>query len=310
MPTDCPFCRHERATLHAPAEKLRSGGTREVYRCDECGCYYPRPRHDLSQALRQIHAVQDELVNDNEQEFGDPCAPLAPQGLVWRLKRLLAPVAWPLDVRYHLPRHLKPGGDALDVGAGPGRFCHILGQLGYNAIGVEPLEQLAGWARSRGVEVYPGHFPDAVPDEIKDRKFDLIACMESLFYFSDISRSLKMIHATLRHDGHLLVKALNSHSTYFDTITDGFAARYGDNAQAYPNLASLRYWLERSGFEIINIRGGMWSGPEPAADSSRLGLAISDVTSRLKAIELFGRPLYDLDKTESLLVLARKIPSQ
>lgn len=289
---------------------MRGGGHWDIYRCDECRCYYPRPRlgqEGSIQALSSLHRKTNAQGGRNTP--GNPRATLPPDTLTWRMKRFFKPAAFPLDLRYYLRRHVRPGGKALDLGASNGRFCFILETLGYDACGLEPGADLAAWARDHALRVYAGYFPDDVAADITSQEYDLIACMETLYYFVDIRGGLARIRAMLAPGGHVLIKALNGRSTYFDVPGHSLASRFGDNAHAMPTLAALKYWMEKSGFEIVDITGGMWPAPPPNGPQRsyvhRLNAWWTELKNKFNAVTLFGCPLFDLDKAESLLVLAR-----
>lgn len=300
--TACPFCDHERAVLIEAGQPMRGDGRWDIYCCGECGCYYPRPRLGQTESLRDLEQLNQRVQAAGERGR-DPKASFPPETLVWRLKRLVTPVAWPLDARHFLRRHLNPGGLALDLGAADGKFCFLLEKVGYRAFGLEPQGTLASRARGHGLQVHTGYFPDAVPAEISGHAYDLISCMESIMYFVDIRRALSTIYAMLKPDGHLLVKSLNAHSTYFDITGNAFASRYGNHAQAMPTLRSLRYWMDKCGFDVVTTTGGMWPVP-PAGGAIRS--TMTALGNKLRSMTIFGMPLFDLDKTEALLILAKK----
>ncbi|MEL0105629.1 MAG: class I SAM-dependent methyltransferase [Rhodospirillaceae bacterium] len=278
---------------------MRSGTLWRILACNECGCYYPYKEIGSGKASGNDITNTELSHRINLADYANYRSYFPNESISWRLKRFLKPFGFPLDARYFLRRYLRPSGSALDVGAADGRFCYLLQQLGYESMGIEPLDELATLARKNNLRVFTGYFPHDIPDEIQNQKFSLISAMESLYYMPDIREALAKMNYMLEPGGHVLIKALNSQSTYFRAHGHTLASRYGDNTQAMPNVNALQYWLIKSGFRISAITGG------GKATHNRL---ITDFAVKITyGLSPFGINLFDVRKAEALVVLAQKI---
>ena len=234
MLLDCPFCHHDRAFLSKRNQETRSGASKDIYTCEECGLLYPRPRMDHQESKTSI-AMQH--TNQDAFEFVDPLRPIYQDDYIARL----------------LKKHTSLKGDALDIGAFDGRFCHILESMGYRSYGIEVQEKVAQYARQNGLRVFSGAFPDMIPKEFVKMKFNLITVMEAIYYLVDLRKSILKITDMLEESGHLLIKYHQGNSRYYDQKS--CFSRYGDTVQGIPTVSSMKYCLEKSGFRIVCIQG-------------------------------------------------------
>ncbi|MCX6666565.1 MAG: class I SAM-dependent methyltransferase [Euryarchaeota archaeon] len=141
---------------------------------------------------------------------------------------------------------------ALDIGANTGRFCYILNTLGIECYGLEPQRNLVDYGMSKGLKIYQGFFPEQIPIELSEKKFDFISCNEMIYYFYDLKKSLTKIYELLSEDGIFFIKAHQGTSHYYSDGRSLFT-RYGNHVQGIPTASSLTYCLQNVGFEIINI---------------------------------------------------------
>jgi SAM-dependent methyltransferase len=141
---------------------------------------------------------------------------------------------------------------ALDIGANNGKFCMQLERTGISATGIEPQETLVNLAKENGLNVFLGTYPDELPDNIRHLTYDLISMNEVIYYFPDLKKSLTRAYELLSGNGILYIKSYigeNDVRRYHNS----FFSRPGDYLQVFPTIASIRFWLEDSGFEIIEI---------------------------------------------------------
>lgn len=299
MLQDCPFCHHGRATpVHEKAGD-RAGRVRDVVRCSECSAYYSRPRFDEA----EFSALCAAGSTGTRPTYADPTIALPEETVLWKLKRFLTPIAYPFDVRAFLARHHVPRGAALDLGSANGRFVYVLKAMGFAASGVEPDPAMVQWARSKGLDVHEGTFPQALPPSLAERRYTLISALESICYFCDLAQALKVVRELLVEGGYFLVKCHQAHSQYYGSTGAGPFARYGDTVQAMPVLSSLTYWLERSGFEVVAATGGPWAS---AVGDGSLKDWWRQAADKLRSIDAPGLRLVDLETADSLVVLSRK----
>lgn len=161
MLNDCPFCHHGRASLSKRNQKTKNGPAKDIYKCEECGLLYPRPRMDHQESMASISMQH---TNQDAFEFVDPLRPIFKDDYIMRLLKKRTPLK----------------GDALDIGAFDGRFCHILESIGYRSYGIEAQENAAQYARYNGLKVFSGVFPDMIPNPrsdtaLKDQGLKLLA---------------------------------------------------------------------------------------------------------------------------------------
>ena len=93
---------------------------------------------------------------------------------------------------------LPPPGDWIEIGVGTGRFASALGI----PIGIEPCEQMAAIARSRGIEVIAGR-AEALP--LRDACVDAVFLITVLCYVPALGRALEEVHRVLRPSGHAII---------------------------------------------------------------------------------------------------------
>jgi len=96
----------------------------------------------------------------------------------------------------------------LDIGAGYGSFVEILQKKGVNAEGIESDESTVKNSNS--------NIMNAFFDEnyIIEKKFDLIAINQCLYYFHDQFKILEKISNMLNNNGKVLISTINSESTF------------------------------------------------------------------------------------------------
>lgn len=89
----------------------------------------------------------------------------------------------------------------LDVGCAHGLFLEMVAH-DYDALGIEPHQQVARQTRARGFAVRDGYFPDVV--EAGDR-FDVIVFNDVLEHIPDLSAVLQACHGCLADQGILVI---------------------------------------------------------------------------------------------------------
>ena len=286
MQNSCPFCQGRGSYIHKKDQRTIGGDFRTIYKCRECSALYPYPRMTSAESSAHLSAYP---TNKSDYKFCDPTGAVSRRDPLVKILR----------------RYTKCRGNALDIGTFEGRFCFILGSLGFKAYGIEPQENVVRFAKKHGIEVFLGSFPGAVPQELCQRKYDLISVMESIYYFDDMKKTLRMINTMLTDDGRLLIKAHQGHSRYYDACS--YFSRYGDSVQCIPTLKSLRYYLQMSGFKIVRIVG------ETSLDLLPLGMSRIRNTFLGKAVKkiynsmMLEWTLLDIGRADRLIVVAKKI---
>lgn len=91
-----------------------------------------------------------------------------------------------------------PGGAALDVGSGEGRWTRYLAASGWQATGVDRSEALVAAARAEGGEYAIGE-ATALPAE--DASLDLVLCVNVLMHVVDLAAAVSEFARVLRPGG-------------------------------------------------------------------------------------------------------------
>lgn len=303
MRSDCPFCHHQKASVYARNNALRSGGLRDVYICDDCRLLYPRPRMDRRESLEYMKDLYREYNNAR------PVDPLENRERRihrrWEVSRGVLP-----NIAASMMKDIRPEGKALDIGTSTGRFCHILRSAGFEVYGLELCDDLARLARESGLNVHTGLFPDSMPHEFEDMRFSLISMMECMYYFIDLKEGLKKAYDMLEEGGYLLAKCHQGRSKYYRDKKVSFFERYGDGIQCMPSVESIRYCFERSGFEIVRMRGAMTRATAPV-NFGRFIDRDGHFRKLFALAELFLNSIYEaavlnVEDAERIIVLARK----
>ena len=143
------------------------------------------------------------------------------------------------------------GNRVIEVGCGDGNYLEYLQQAGANVARIEASSRFQVWARERGFEVFSGYVSGE--NAIPEAPWDGFVTRQVLEHVPDPNGFLQGIRASLRSsavglgevpsleqslDGYRFYDFFTDHVNYFSTIT-------------------LRYALERNGFEVIEISRGM-----------------------------------------------------
>lgn len=99
------------------------------------------------------------------------------------------------------------GARVLDVGCGYGWFLEEARDAGAEPEGVEPDEAVARVARSTGLPVHVGYFPDAIRQA---GAFDVVTFNDVLEHIPDVRGALEALRAILRPHGTLVVSIPNA----------------------------------------------------------------------------------------------------
>lgn len=220
-----------------------------MYKCKECGLIYPRPRltPEETRAIYKNFYTNCESFSFEEYNNSRTYDHNSGEFMFRRIKLDDNPL-------YKLLNRLgmKPGAKALDIGAFSGWFCLILADRGFAVQGIEPQKHAAEFARSKGLEVYDGLFPDAIPQSILGQSYDLVSVLECSYYMFDLRRGLDTIRNLLCKGGKLILKNHQGHSKCYANGSSLFS-RYGDFIQGIPTWDSMKYCLHHSGFRIREI---------------------------------------------------------
>lgn len=200
--------------MHVPVDWRRPEDHREwdIWWDDSAafGQIFPRPKPEDVSAFYDFdgyYTHAERLRPDSETEakqVGLPGHVL--RSLAYRLENGAEPTrAWWRSI---IPQDAKQG---LEVGCGDGdrmlTYCPFLEHV----CGVEPDPRAVQVAQDRGLEVYPGTAED-LPDEVRDRTYDLIVFSHVLEHTIDPILSLSNAKDMLSQGGLMSVEVPNNAS--------------------------------------------------------------------------------------------------
>jgi SAM-dependent methyltransferase len=283
---NCPYCHHQHATIYRSNQKLSNSEPRDIYRCSECSSLYPYPRMDELdiENYMAIHESDDLQFDAN---LNEPT----------RYEEFLCTL---------LKSHMEVTGNALDIGAFTGRFCRILNAIGFDAYGLEPQSNACAFARTNGLKVFEGYFPEKLPSFLLKNKYKVISMMEIIYYLVDLKKSLLLVKSMLDSEGFLLIKCHQGKSRYYNNPDNSCFKRYGDYVQAIPLHSSINYCLQDAGFNVVYLE------PMPRLFSKldgilgkRFGSAVCKKFERIFN-RWRNRFITDIESADRLIVLAQK----
>lgn len=138
------------------------------------------------------------------------------------------------------------GGRVLELGCGPGRYVALLGSLGYDVVGVDPL-RFPLWDEikaHRNVDFMDGVKAESLP--FPDASFDHVACISALLYFDYADKALSEMRRVLKPGGRLYMRTVSSTNLrrrFAKTNIDPAAKNYFDESE-------LRAYLAKGGFDV------------------------------------------------------------
>ena len=233
MLRECPFCHHSDSSLHREKQELKGGGSRDIYKCNECSLLYPEVRLDTSEVAEYISKLH---TNKADSSLLDPKRK-------YDSNLLLAEFA----------KETMTMGKSLDIGTYDGRLTYVFGDLGFESYGLESQDRGVAFAQSHGLKVYKGAFPNEVPEVLAKQKYALITMSEMIYYLTDLKEALSKVYSMLQNNGFFMIKAHQGNSKYYNNHS--YFSRYRDNVQGIPTLESLNYCLNKSGFSTLKFQG-------------------------------------------------------
>ena len=141
--------------------------------------------------------------------------------------------------------HLSRGASVLDVGCGSGRDLKYFAEHGYQAIGLEPSNELATFAEQHsGQKVIFGTIQDA---DFRN-EFDGIWCCASLLHVpkDELGDVFQKLAGALKHGGVMYVsfkygnQEVERNGRFFTDLTEELLAGY---VEACPELMIEETWL-------------------------------------------------------------------
>jgi len=151
----------------------------------------------------------------------------------------------------------------LDVGCAYGWFLDVAKEAGFQADGVEPEQEIADFARSKGHEVLIGYYPDAVPSTAS---YNVIAFNDVLEHIPNPESIIRACRDRLPPGGFLSV-AIPIRTGFFYRVSKllfrlgvrspferMWQAKFHSPHITYFSQNSLTRLAERNGFNLLSSR--------------------------------------------------------
>jgi SAM-dependent methyltransferase len=260
--SQCPLCNQSNFRSIYQSDVLT------VVQCRTCRAVFQPQGPDFEAELNAYYASRP-----TQQTF-------AWKGATRKLRDVIATIS----ARY-------PGGAILDVGSGSGEFVHEMGRQGMHAVGIEPNEAQAAYARSQGLDVRTGSiaagmFPPA--------SFDVITLFQVAEHLSNPVRDLATLREYLRPGGMLVVDVPSYNNPRFLVYRASGWRKIVRKDFIRPHVFYytpdvLSAVVERAGYKVTAVHCGRYSLKFPQVPFAHL---IDRITNRLKigGIVLYAQP--------------------
>ncbi|RUO29242.1 hypothetical protein CWE12_09665 [Aliidiomarina sedimenti] len=165
----------------------------------------------------------------------------------------------------HFSSSFSPGSKVLDVGAGSGRDVRRLLELGFDAYGAEPVEELRDLAISKHPQLATRLFAGTVPNDLPiDQKYDGIICSAVLMHIPppQLPATLLTLLNLLTVNGRLLISIPASRSDINDKDRDPHGRLFNpittDKLKALCNKLALKCAAEHVSEDALQRQGTTW----------------------------------------------------
>jgi ubiquinone/menaquinone biosynthesis C-methylase UbiE len=156
-----------------------------------------------------------------------------------------------------------PGPSVLDVGCGTGHHLALLGERGFEAVGVDGSPEMLAHAQRLNPDAEL-HRSDVASLPFQDARFDAVLCLEVIRYLADPGPCLRELFRVTKPGGLVLMTAtpllnLNGYAIV-NRLAPHLPVRLTQLRQFFSTSRGLRRRLDASGFTDIRVRGVYW-GP-------------------------------------------------
>jgi 2-polyprenyl-3-methyl-5-hydroxy-6-metoxy-1,4-benzoquinol methylase len=151
--------------------------------------------------------------------------------------------------------YASPGSSLLDVGAASGIFLNLAWNAGYRVTGIEPSAALVADAEKLfGLQLFCGTVEQFTASE----KFGVVTLLDVLEHVTDPGAFLSVLNGFLAPGGMLVIVTPDI-ASWAARIMGGRWWHYRIAHLNFFNLDSLRWLLEKHGFEIILKKRFTWN---------------------------------------------------
>jgi len=227
---------------HVPCNLCGSGSSVLVHskdgfrivRCEECGLTYVNPRL-CSEALVSQYEEGYFFAGSYADYLGER------KGLEKTFEQRLEKI-----------EELAVPGRVLDLGCAFGFFLSVAQNRGWDAYGVDLSRFACRYAREHvGVQVLDGTLREVGFD---DAFFDVVVMNDVFEHLPDPSAELAEVHRVLRAGGFLFIVTQDVSSAIVRALGSRWAQYKPREHLYYFTPATLKLILEKSGFEVVQIR--------------------------------------------------------
>ena len=150
-----------------------------------------------------------------------------------------------------LQASLPAGARILDVGCGNGVISRHLGRLGFQVLGIDVSEKTIEKARS-ATSLPNVVFQKKSAEELvaSGERYDAVICSEVLEHLTDPGALLKVLYATLKEDGKLIVTVPNGKGPRESFVTKPFLRIRSQNGRLWRMVNKLKTALGYAGTTV------------------------------------------------------------
>ncbi|HUS39692.1 MAG: class I SAM-dependent methyltransferase [Pirellulales bacterium] len=148
--------------------------------------------------------------------------------------------------------NLHASSKIMEIGSNDGTLLTEFKRVTSHLLGVDPAENLAQYARQKGVDVISAFFNAAVADRViaERGRQDLVLALNVVAHTPDVNALLAAVGRVLAPGGTFVMEAVHVHRTIlhgeFDTI-------YHEHVYCF-SLTALAPLLERAGLTIVDVQ--------------------------------------------------------
>ena len=279
---DCPFCG---STDSETYERFGSELQYTYVKCHGCGLIYssPRPKYDqhfIDAAYASYYQFADNLELDDSTQINESSVPMF------------------LEEIDYVSQYDRDKTAVLDIGSGMGSFLYAAKKKGYPVcIGLDVSEKMAQFIeRKLGIKVYISQFESFdYPG-----KFSFIHMSHVMEHIPNPNEWLQKAWSLLTPGGILVINVPHKYSLgnrlqhFFVRagLKKQFSSSWSNPARTpdhlfEPTVPSLRYLVEKNGFEVIELY--TYSRKDPASRKSFASRLVNRVWKKGSNIACIAR---------------------
>jgi len=208
-------------------------------RCGRCGFIYRHPR------APDPMAENERAFTEAMREYIDAQYSRRKQRVYGRLLRRFA--------RFRRTRRL------LEIGSNVGGFLYRARQMGWQAVGVEPVEVCARYAREQhGLEVIPATLVEA---ELDAGAFDVVFSNAVVEHLASPSSVLAEVSRVLRPGGAVYTKTVNYDCYTREGLGPGWKLMATPGHLCLFTPRTLRRLYTQAGLQVVSVRSNGFRNP-------------------------------------------------